>query len=326
MACRLDPDLLRHDVSVDDFTQPTLVFMLTHAHSDHMKGLTKHFKTKKNGAKIYTTQVTCDLSRTAVKGLELDDFVIIPYDTPHHLNDTVTVWAFPAYHCDGSCMFLFEINAKTGDEKKLLRILYTGDFRFHPEMRHNDLIMESPIDRLYYDDRFDEIDTPFPTYAESVIEIMDVMTELLDKDKRRTIYINVSILGIEPLLREIADTEKLVFGLSKHLQTSWRGEQLKYLLEHRLDSTKPHRIMLGHRDKDHVPNNVWWIVPTCTYFLCNEHEEKKKNVNRKHVWFCTHSNQMENNRFKSLVGAVQVNPCGESSPSTELQCNRTKTE
>jgi len=322
MSCPQDPDLLKLGVAVDKFQVGVQAYMLTHAHMDHMKGLKADFGDKRDQAKIFATRVTADLAKLAVSGLREEDFQIIQYDTPFYPAEHVTAWAFPAYHCDGSCMFLFELNGDSDDPQRLLRILYTGDFRFHPDMRKNQMLIDFMIDRLYYDDVFDEIDDEYPNYAESLNHMMAGIAMLEDRGYKR-IYINASILGLEPILREIADVTGRPFGLSPALRGTWRGRQLKYLLGDRLDETHTAHLTLAHRkhDDDH---RIPWIIPTCTYFLCDDKHKQKKPLHHFYVWFCTHSNQLENNHFKLLVGARQVNPC--QGALKQIKCRKSESK
>lgn len=322
MPCPQDPDLQSRGIFVDKFLKDGNVFLLTHAHTDHLRGLTKKFSKKKKElkSKIYCTLITAKLTTMVVNGLTMDDFVIVNYDESFSPVDNVTVWAFPAYHCDGSCMFLFELNnleEKEKDMQPTTRILYTGDFRFHPDMRDNPKLTDFLIDKLYYDDVFDAITTPYPNYAETAVRMIETLQSICkeeeeEEDEEQPICINASILGIEPILRQIADTCNIQFSLSSSLQHTWRGRQLKYLLDHRLVTTSENasRFRLCHRKHDDLQVG-WWIIPTCTYFLCTETKVNDHNEKHIHIWFCTHANQLENNALKTMVGAKENNPCQE---------------
>jgi hypothetical protein len=330
MSCVQDPDLLKHGISVDHFSSEGVQhFLLTHAHSDHMKGLATQFR-RKSGGKLYCTQVTRDLTMMTIEGLCAKDFHVVRYGEAVKISDSATIWAFPSYHCDGSCMFLIELTH--GDQ--VVRIVYTGDFRFQPDMRKNSLIVDRVVDRLYYDDTFDEIKIPYPTYNESLTQILSCIALLQDQGHER-IHIHCSILGLEPLLREISDTTGYVFCLLPSFKDTWRGAQLKYLLEHRLqkdhhESTQKTVICLGNYKYDHGHEErkktdpmIPWIIPTCTYFLCDDKHQKRTPPHHYYVWFCTHSNQLENIQMKLLISAKDINPCGAA--LQKLKCKTEKT-
>lgn len=315
MSCQQDPDLRAAGVVWDWFRLADTSFtcyMLTHAHMDHMRGLkTKKWQNCGVTPRIYCTHVTKRLTMMTLPQLCEDNFVTLEYNTRTRLLNTVDVWALPSYHCDGSCMFLFEI----AGEGPTLRILYTGDFRFCGALRANSLLTEWPIHRMYYDNTFDQITQPYPSYEETVQALSRAITT------RETATINSSILGLEPLLRDVAQKHNVVFGLSPGLAGTYRAQQLQYLLGEYLDTTQPPVLpyVLGHRRKDEAQG---WIVPTCTFFLCSASFKREKTQSRQitYVQLCTHSNQPENNALKALVSAQVVKSC--SADVQMLKCQK----
>lgn len=310
MPCGQDDILQQLGIQVDKFSrdrdqkqQDLVSVCLTHAHKDHMQDLVGNYSNR--NVKIYATRITATLAMITVKGLTPDTFEVVEFNKPFKPAKNVTAWAFPSYHCDGSCMFLFECFGKEAP----IRILYTGDFRWNPEIRQNEWLMNFKIHRLYYDDMFDEIMDSYPSYKESFQEFRRVFTDLQMASKR--IFIHASILGVEPMLRELADEFGITFSLSDSLVNTWRGKQLEFLLQHRLDCAKPSTYILGLSRLDDVNDPEQpWIVPTCTYFLC---EKNKKPLKHHHyIKFCTHSNNEENTHLKILISADQVNPCNEA--------------
>lgn len=312
MPCPQDELLQSLGVQIDKFSvaktlpQPVHAFCLTHAHMDHMRDLKANFIVRRGSARIFATRVTARLAMLTVSGLPPSAFTVVEYYQPFHPVPHVTAWAFPAYHCDGSCMFLFEVDGR-------FRILYTGDYRWNPEMRENTLLTDFRLDRLYYDDFFDEIKEDYPTLAESFAALRQEFVELQAAPGVRRIFIHASVLGVEPMLRELADELGLRFCLSDSLQGTWRGQQLEYLLEHRLtcDTTSPYVLGITKLDDDgHLAHP--WLIPTCTYYLCGAVHQNTSPAHHVYVKFCTHANQQENTLLKVLLSARQVNPCGEA--------------
>lgn len=309
MPCPQDAELAQRGIQIDKFSVPqgneVVAFMLTHAHTDHMRDLKGSFGERRPNAKIFCTEVTAQLAIISIKGLDKSYFRVVELYQPFHTAPGVTAWAFPAYHCDGSCMFLFEIDGRT-------RVLYTGDFRWNPEIRKNDLLMSFTIDRMYYDDFFDEITDEFPTFEQSYKDLRKHVVDLFDAGNCEKICINVSVLGVEPLLRELADELGIQYSLSKSLRDTWRGRQLEYLLDCRLICGET-KFMLGVvKFDDEDDTRQPWVIPTCTYFLCGDEHKQKKPPHHSYVKFCTHANNKENTHLKILVAAKQVNPCGEA--------------
>lgn len=326
MPCGQDDILLQHGIQVDKFSVSRFSehklqsVCLTHAHSDHMADLVANYG--KRGIKVYATRITATLAMIAVKGLSPETFEVVDLYEPFHPAKDVTAWAFPSFHCDGSCMFLFECFAST----EPFRILYTGDFRWNKEIRENSLLMDHKIHRLYYDDMFDEITDTYPSFAESYETLRRHFTDLRDGPATKRVFIHASVLGVEPMLRELADQFDITFSLSDSLANTWRGRQLEFLLQHRITCTARSPYILGITRLDDVDDPAQpWIIPTCTYFLCDKTDKTKKKTEKPHhyyVQFCTHSNNQENTHLKILISATEVNPCNEAIKS--LTCRERK--
>ncbi len=300
MVCPQDPDLLAAGVQIDRFAGQAAAFLLTHAHLDHMKSLSACFPRSKAGAKIWCTRTTKALVQCVFPSLTDSNFRPVAYGTAFHPVPGVTAFAMPSYHCPGSCMFLFELaGGRT-------RVLYSGDFRFDQSMRANPLLTDFTVSRLYYDDTFDAIEAPFPSYQVSLESLVTAVSGMVQRYGK--VRVNVSILGLEPLLEQLATGTGFRLSLSKTLVGTWRGRQLSFLLGNLIGPASQGEVILSHRRTDPVRGP--WVVPTCTSFLCNRARTKARS-NVKYVWFCTHSNRVESDQFKALVGAAQVNPCGE---------------
>ncbi len=303
MACRQDPELEQLGIAVDVFTSQARIICLSHAHSDHTSGLASHFGKKLGYAKIYCTRVTAELVQHTVKGLKANDFHVLPYHRPIQLSSSVTVTAFPSFHCDGASMFYFQT--------KKSKILYSGDFRFREEMRQfglGDLV----VDRFYWDDTFDEIRQEYPTYEVTLDAMLAFITE---QPLAQPIYIHCGILGLEPILREMSSILDEQFRVTETLQNTWRGKQLEYLLAGKLNPKA--RLVLGNWKKD-AHDGHWWLIPTCTYFLCPTPPPNQQQHHR--IFFCTHSNHVENNQMKQLITAHETIACGTAVNPHEFTC------
>jgi hypothetical protein len=157
---------------------------------------------------------------------------------------------------------------------------------------------------------FDEVTVDYPTFAEAFAAFRKCFIDL--QAVRQSICIHASVLGVEPMLRELSDELGIRFSLCKSLKDTWRGHQLEYLLEHRLTcDDSPYKLGIAKLDDEDDPEQPW-IISTCTYFLCGDDHKQKRKEHHHYIQFCTHSNQAENNRLKIVIGARQVNPCGEA--------------
>lgn len=133
---------LRHSKALD--WDP--LFFLTHAHTDHIQGLSSSW----DKGTLYCSWVTRvliierypGLSPDLVRGLDVGVAHIIPLNARG--SDTISVTLFDANHCPGAVLLLFQGYFGT--------ILHTGDFRFHKDVHAASLF--PPIDYLYMDNTF----------------------------------------------------------------------------------------------------------------------------------------------------------------------------
>lgn len=296
MSSCQDPDLVEAGVFVDDFRQPdkARVILLSHGHADHLRGLTKNFS-RKTVAPIVCTHLTMQLAILHVSGLDERAFSPITYGETREIVPGIYCTLIPAHHVPGSAMFHLRLIDGT-------TILHTCDFRFHPMLRAEPLFKTRP-DRLYYDDTFDSItDEDMPAYP-----TLESTSRMLWSEIDRVegpVRINCSVLGIETVLQDLAHSHGLTYSIAPEISDSFRAKQMKLVLGDLIDGSS--RIVLGHRGRMSLEEGHW-IVPTCTYFLCKDTPKASENV--RHVPFCTHPNKDENDRFKVMINACQVNPC-----------------
>lgn len=291
MACIQDPILLNNKILVDKF-QKGFISFISHAHSDHLQGISKN-------AEIYCTKTTKQLIYIQYPKYSID-FHILSYNEPELVQEkNIIVTAIPAFHCDGSCMFLFQL--ENGE-----KILITSDFRLYDGLPNKDILSNLIIDRLYYDDLFDEIKDEIPTHEKTLNDFSELIFSLKDD-----IIVNCSILGFEMILRMFLKKYSHLynFQLSEKLKNHWRGKQIEYLLPKNKKKSK--KIILGHKNLDDIKTGNW-IFPSFTKFLCPEkYLSQKENKNHYFIQFATHSNQIENDYLKCLVSAKQVSQCGQ---------------
>ena len=134
-------------VAVDSFNhQPGLVFFCSHAHEDHLKGLSKKWQK----GPLYTSEITKRLlllrwPDLKITSLELGQRHSIPLGSDLEIE----VYLIDANHVPGSVMFLF--SGYFGS------VLYTGDFRLHSnhsEIAILPMLREKKLTRIYLDNTY----------------------------------------------------------------------------------------------------------------------------------------------------------------------------
>ncbi|CAM0910659.1 unnamed protein product [Alopecurus aequalis] len=181
---------------------------LTHAHRDHLTGITT---TSAAGA-VYASRLTVLIARHIFPQLGLDAFLEIELGAPVLIQDPdgdFTVTAFDANHCPGAVMFLFE--GAFGN------VLHTGDCRLTPDciqglpLRY--ITAEGPgasqpqplpsrrIDYLFLDCTFAKCSLQFPAKEDSIRQVINCIWE---QPNAPTVYLVSDMLGQEEILIEVS--------------------------------------------------------------------------------------------------------------------------
>ncbi len=108
--------LLGEDVVADGYHK-RLIRVVTHAHQDHIKGLSKSFR---DSLFVIATDLTFQFLKILGKRLIHSKILALPYNSPVEINgETITL--VPARHIPGSAQVIVE--------GKEYRVGYTGDFK-----------------------------------------------------------------------------------------------------------------------------------------------------------------------------------------------------
>lgn len=160
-------------------TSLTTNYFLTHFHSDHYGGISKHW----NIGTIYCSIPTANLVHQQL-GVDRKYLHPLPMHTPTIIaskGTAVTVTLLNANHCPGAIMFLFEVGKRV--------ILHVGDFRWNynimssqlplrPYCRKPWLGQESTslrrIDDLFLDTTYCDVQYDLPTQEECIQAVIKV--------------------------------------------------------------------------------------------------------------------------------------------------------
>ena len=190
-------------ISIDDFCRlpglPGQTFILTHAHTDHMRGLTK-------GCQWRLGLLHCSLETASLlrlRGMVSPSVLRVHRcDEPFELIDPLrgprgplTGTFIEANHCPGSVLVLIE-----GDTLEH-PFLHTGDFRYYPELNEHDALRRVAgsgatvfLDATFGAERRSCL--AFPSKEESACQLLD----LVSKHPSENIVVHSIGLGDESLL------------------------------------------------------------------------------------------------------------------------------
>ncbi|XP_045603958.1 protein artemis isoform X2 [Procambarus clarkii] len=221
-------------ISVDRFDGRNLAstaYFLSHAHSDHMIGLSSpqfldHLESN-SGVYLYCSAITARFLQASIRHRPLDPFVRpLPPEEPikitvpnvaEEASHQLCVTLIPAGHCPGSVMFLFEGRGGT--------VLYTGDFRTSVGdveqilALHNADGTVKTVDSLHIDTTFCHRDIlHFPTREESSSAIGDLVEDWLARGNNHLIHLVCPAkYGYEYVYRSLHER----FGMRVHV-SRWK--------------------------------------------------------------------------------------------------------
>eukprot|EP01063_Lacrimia_lanifica_P008214 TRINITY_DN15301_c0_g1_i1.p1 TRINITY_DN15301_c0_g1~~TRINITY_DN15301_c0_g1_i1.p1 ORF type:complete len:1106 (+),score=106.75 TRINITY_DN15301_c0_g1_i1:153-3470(+) len=191
-------------IAVDDFSYApgVSVYLLTHLHTDHLKGLSPSWA---RGV-IYGSPVTLQLLRIRMPGI--DETRLRPVaegsETRLYLDAGkqihVDMTTIGVAHCVGSVMYLLKGYFGT--------VLCTGDFRFSASeaaLRRLPMLQQDVVDDIYLDDTFLDPRHDFPPQETTTEQVLTFLDEHANEHGRvDAVLVRTDLLGKEDLLVAIA--------------------------------------------------------------------------------------------------------------------------
>ncbi|XP_037352001.1 DNA cross-link repair 1A protein [Talpa occidentalis] len=175
-------------------------YFLTHFHSDHYAGLSKHFTLP-----VYCSEITGNLLKSK---LHVQEQYIhpLPMDTKCTVNG-ISVVLLDANHCPGAVMILFYLpNGHV--------ILHTGDFRADPSMERSFLAGQK-VHTLYLDTTYCSPEYSFPSQQEVIQFAINTAFEAVTLNPRALVVCGTYSIGKEKVFLAIADVLGSKVGMSR---------------------------------------------------------------------------------------------------------------
>lgn len=317
-------------ISADNFEGDnvnSLVYFLSHCHSDHMRGLDnidfQNSLLQRPGVYLYASSISIKILKNIYKDKSRyprieSKLKVIPVNHPTLIkipetNQSFTVTTIPAGHCPGSVMFLFEIDNKN--------ILYTGDYRASA----NDLEKFKAfyslgnlkrIDKMYLDTTFfNKSYLKFPPRRESLEQICSAIKEWIEQDPKHLVNITPTAkYGSEFLFMEIAKEMQMPIHVNEDCYNVYKcipemdNAVTLNPAETRIHSNcgiKYKQICLTSTEflREIVPSALWWRGKNLESFVEEEHENKIR------ICYSSHASFEEVKDFLLLLKPAEVEPC-----------------
>jgi DNA cross-link repair 1A protein len=220
---------------------------LTHFHSDHYGGITKHW----NAGIIYCSLATANLVREQL-GVDRKFLHPLPMQTAVVLESQgkpVTVTLLDANHCPGAVMFLFEVGKR--------RILHVGDFRWNriqmleqPSLR---LIAsgEQQLDDLFLDTTYCDVKYVLPSQDIAIEATVKVAVREIESAKASRQRI-LMLFGAYTIGKE-----RIYLAVAERLGMKVYVDSRRYSILSALDWSKERFNMLTTKPEE----TMLWVVP-----------------------------------------------------------------
>jgi Cft2 family RNA processing exonuclease len=272
------------DLHIDEFKgNKKGIFLLTHFHKDHIKGLTDRWKK----GQIYCSKETSKLLCFHFKKVCLSRVNPLDYFVPYKIMRGVTLTLYPSNHLAGGAMFYFQ--------SKNSSILYTGDYKYI-----NTMILPSQVDILFIDNTYQFTDLNFNSFYQSY----SLLLNWLKQHKDQTVYIGYVHLGTCELLKQLHNN----FGISFQLNLSEKHQEMVKIGYPDI-WTEESKIILTqvHRRADPLPKPI--IIPSARWHL--KFPKKVNTITREssgkyRLNFTNHSTKDENIKVIKKVNPTDI--------------------
>ena len=275
--CSYNGDIREYPgIVVDEFTARShkegTAFFLSHAHSDHMKGLSRSSLTLSiSSVTLYMTEITKSILFTnpKLKAVMLGRVEIVQVNCPINLKlrsgIKVIVTPLRTGHCPGAVMFLFE--GERGN------VLYTGDFRLNSrDLRKTRLYRDETelikIKTIYLDTTFcNPRASKFITRDEATELILDKITEWIETKEENRVSLWFPCLGYEYLIPHVHIRSGFKVNISTS-KLSLQYEAISQLSENLTKEDSRIRIVSEIERGDMEPK-VLVVKPSVQWFVQN---------------------------------------------------------
>nr|XP_023652748.1 DNA cross-link repair 1A protein [Paramormyrops kingsleyae] len=209
-------------------------YFLSHFHSDHYGGLTKHSRLP-----IYCNKITGNLVKTKLR-VEEQYIHILPMNTEVFV-EGVRVLLLDANHCPGAAMLLFLLaDGQT--------ILHTGDFRANPSMERYPELQGCRVQTVYLDTTYCSPEYAFPPQQEVITFAVNVAFEYVTLHPCTLVVCGAYAVGKEKVFLALAEVLGCKVGMSRDkflTMSCLESEQVSRLVTTDWRSARVHVLPMG---------------------------------------------------------------------------------
>ena len=218
-------------IRADEFRCAARAYFLSHLHADHTDGLDKGWEK----GPLYCSPVTAKLleGRWGLNGDVVQTMAPGESRRVEVAGGAVTVRAIEANHCPGAVMFHFAWDDGS--------VLYTGDFRLNDALRAEAKALAG-VDVAYIDVTYDDPTYVFPSQAESIERVVQLVAEHMSKE----VFLAIYSVGKTKVLRAVTEEFGLPVYVSEANMKTYRAMGLDHLVTRDRSATNLRGFFRGY--------------------------------------------------------------------------------
>jgi hypothetical protein len=286
-------------ISADEFSRRAHLYLLSHYHGDHTRGLRAGWARGPLVAHPATCELLAEITGVPRRNLApLAPGESMSFDDPGC--GAVAITAIEANHCPGAVMFHLAAGGRS--------MLYTGDFRLDDRVRETARRL-APLDLLYVDSTYARAGAAFPPQEEAVGEIVRIAKE----NSHREILIAVYTVGKNRVVEAVSRALGRRVYLSPDLLRVYTLLGYGEFVTGDRDATNVRGYRLGYFDRYFKMTRAYRegaavvIIPTGWAAAIDEGEALVERDGRyRYVAYSEHCDSREREEFLRLVRPRRV--------------------
>ena len=283
---------------VDRFNVKASLYLLTHAHTDHMRGLRKGW----SKGPILCSEETSRVIQ-ALYGVPKSLIAIIAPGEEVEVFGAV-IKAYEANHCPGALMFKVKHKAEENYKGKVE--VYTGDFRLNERIR--EVLHEfEGTDICYLDMTYNNPSFMFPPQSHAIQQVISVLETCEGKDS----FIGIYTIGKNKIVKAVSKH----FGVSVYVpEKTYRAYQalnMEEVVTKNAEDTWISAYSRGFLEKPKVDNPLFYkismgytVIPTGWACIMKSRNRRGRRI--EYVAYSEHNDYYELQEFIRAVKPKKI--------------------
>ena len=286
------------NIVVDRFNVKASLYLLTHAHTDHMRGLRKGW----SKGPILCSDETGRVIQ-ALYGVPKSLIAIIAPGEEVEVFGAV-IKAYEANHCPGALMFKVKQEAEENDSGKVE--VYTGDFRLNERIRG--ILHEfEGTDICYLDMTYNNPSFRFPPQSHAIHQVIAVLEACEGKDS----FIGIYTIGKNKVVKAVSKHFGVPVYVPEKTYKVYQALNMEEIVTKNAEDTWISAYSRGFLEKPKAENQLFYkismgytVIPTG--WACIMKSRNRKGGRIEYVAYSEHNDYYELQQFIRTVKPKKI--------------------